>query len=214
MTATSHPARLKPAARPQRASGTAPRRPRADEFRENSPRAGEDTTLASPSALALRRLANLLASYTPHDGAFQLRLPGTWAVRLSRTATEARMRRWARPCASPPKGRRWSCSAATCSSTIPRISSCSPWICRSPARSRAPAGRIRISASRWNWIPRGSQNSPRACTRAAFPRRRTSGAVCRARRPTPSSTPSRACSNCWPTPEDATFSGHSSSTRS
>src|SRR5688572_20199124 len=50
---------------------------------------GEDTTLASPSALALRRLANLLASYTPHDGAFQLRLPGTWAVRMSRTATEA-----------------------------------------------------------------------------------------------------------------------------
>jgi len=51
--------------------------------------AGEDTSLASPSALALRRLANLLASYTPHDGPFQLHLPGTYAVRLSRLTTEA-----------------------------------------------------------------------------------------------------------------------------
>lgn len=44
--------------------------------------------LASPGAVALRRLANLLAGYTPHDGAFQLRLPGTYAVRLSRMTTE------------------------------------------------------------------------------------------------------------------------------
>ena len=39
--------------------------------------------------MALRRLANLLASYTPHDGPFQLHLPGTYAVRLSRLTTEA-----------------------------------------------------------------------------------------------------------------------------
>jgi AraC-like DNA-binding protein len=39
--------------------------------------------------LPLRRLASLLANYTPHDGAFQLRLPGTWAVRLSRMTHEA-----------------------------------------------------------------------------------------------------------------------------
>jgi AraC-like DNA-binding protein len=51
--------------------------------------AGEDTGLASPSAVALRRLANLLASYTPHDGPFHLHLPGTYAVRLSRLTTEA-----------------------------------------------------------------------------------------------------------------------------
>jgi AraC-like DNA-binding protein len=66
------------------------RRPvrRADERRTAALPAGEDTSLASPSGLALRRLANLLASYSPHDGAFQLRLPGTWAIRLSRMTTE------------------------------------------------------------------------------------------------------------------------------
>lgn len=36
----------------------------------------------------LRRFAHLLAGYTPHDGAFELRLPGTFAVRLSRISTE------------------------------------------------------------------------------------------------------------------------------
>jgi len=50
--------------------------------------AGDDANLASPGALALRRLAHLLASYTPHDGVFQLRLPGTYAIRLSRMTTE------------------------------------------------------------------------------------------------------------------------------
>jgi AraC-like DNA-binding protein len=49
----------------------------------------EDTTLATPGALALRRLATRLAAYAPHDGAFELRLPGTYAVRLSRLTTEA-----------------------------------------------------------------------------------------------------------------------------
>ena len=89
MTATPHPARLKPGRvssghPPQRGVGRG-----ADEFRTTPHVAGEDTTLTSPGGLALRRLANLLASYTPHDGAFQLRLPGTWAVRVSRTATQA-----------------------------------------------------------------------------------------------------------------------------
>jgi AraC-like DNA-binding protein len=50
---------------------------------------GEDTSLATPGALPLRRLANRLAAYAPHDGAFQLRLPGTWAIRLSQMTTEA-----------------------------------------------------------------------------------------------------------------------------
>src|SRR6187401_2649302 len=49
----------------------------------------EDTSLATPGALPLRRLANRLASYAPYDGAFQLRLPGTWAIRLSQMTTEA-----------------------------------------------------------------------------------------------------------------------------
>ena len=39
--------------------------------------------------MALRRLANWLAVYAPHDGTFQLRLPGTDAIRLSRITTEA-----------------------------------------------------------------------------------------------------------------------------
>ena len=51
--------------------------------------APEDTTLATPGALALRRLANRLAAYAAHDGVFQLQLPGTYAIRLSRTTTEA-----------------------------------------------------------------------------------------------------------------------------
>lgn len=62
---------------------------RPDERRTVARLADEDTSLASPGTVALRRLASLLVSYTPHDGAFQLRLPGTWAVRLSRTTHEA-----------------------------------------------------------------------------------------------------------------------------
>jgi AraC-like DNA-binding protein len=46
---------------------------------------GEDSNLASPGALKLRRLASVLASYTAHDGRFPLRIPGTYAIRLSRT---------------------------------------------------------------------------------------------------------------------------------
>jgi AraC-like DNA-binding protein len=48
-----------------------------------------DIALAAPGALALRRLANLIARYAPNDGAFQLRLPGTHAIRLSRMTSEA-----------------------------------------------------------------------------------------------------------------------------
>jgi hypothetical protein len=62
---------------------------RGDERRTGALLAGEDTRLVSPNGLGLRRLATLLGSYTPHDGAFQLRVPGTWAVRLSRLTTEA-----------------------------------------------------------------------------------------------------------------------------
>ena len=41
-----------------------------------------------PGALPLRRLAQLLAAYARHDGVFELRLPGTFAVRWSRPSTE------------------------------------------------------------------------------------------------------------------------------
>jgi AraC-like DNA-binding protein len=47
-----------------------------------------DTTLAAPGAIGLRRLANQIARYTPHDGVFPLRLPGTYALRRSRITSE------------------------------------------------------------------------------------------------------------------------------
>ena len=61
---------------------------RADGFTRSAAAPGEDT-LATPGALPLRRLANRLAAYAPHDGVFQLRLPGTYAIRLSQMTTEA-----------------------------------------------------------------------------------------------------------------------------
>lgn len=47
-----------------------------------------DISLAAPGALTLRRLANLIARYAPHDDVFPLRLPGTYVVRRSRLTTE------------------------------------------------------------------------------------------------------------------------------
>jgi len=43
--------------------------------------APDDISLAAPGAVALRRLASLLARYAPHDGVFPLRLPGVYALR-------------------------------------------------------------------------------------------------------------------------------------
>ena len=50
--------------------------------------APDHLTLAGPGALALRGLANQIARYAPHDGVFPLRLPGTYAIRLSQMNTE------------------------------------------------------------------------------------------------------------------------------
>lgn len=47
-----------------------------------------DISLAGPGALALRRLAGLIAHNAPRDGVFPLRLPGTYALRRSRIAAE------------------------------------------------------------------------------------------------------------------------------
>lgn len=45
-------------------------------------------SLAAPNALAVRRLAHLLARDTPNDGTFPLRLPGTYALRRGRLTSE------------------------------------------------------------------------------------------------------------------------------
>jgi len=43
----------------------------------------------TPSASELRRLASRIAALAPHDGKFTLRIPGTYAIRLSRVTSEA-----------------------------------------------------------------------------------------------------------------------------
>jgi AraC-like DNA-binding protein len=48
----------------------------------------DDINVGAPGSMALRRLAHLLASYTPHDGPVRLRLPSTYAVRMSRMSSE------------------------------------------------------------------------------------------------------------------------------
>lgn len=47
-----------------------------------------DISLAAPGALALRRLASLILRYAPHDGAYPLRLPGTYAFHRTRITSE------------------------------------------------------------------------------------------------------------------------------
>lgn len=47
-----------------------------------------DSSLAAPPALALRRLANLIARFAPDDGVHPLRLPGTYALRRGRMTSE------------------------------------------------------------------------------------------------------------------------------
>jgi len=44
--------------------------------------------MTTPGAVPLRKLANLLSHHAPTDGPFELRMPGVWAIRLSRTTTE------------------------------------------------------------------------------------------------------------------------------
>ena len=50
--------------------------------------ASADITLNGPGTIALRRMANLLAAAAPHDGVFPLRLPGTFAARLSQATSK------------------------------------------------------------------------------------------------------------------------------
>jgi AraC-like DNA-binding protein len=48
----------------------------------------DDVTIEAPGALALRNLANRIGRYAPHDGAFPLRVPGTFALRVGKVSTE------------------------------------------------------------------------------------------------------------------------------
>jgi AraC-like DNA-binding protein len=48
----------------------------------------DDVTIEAPGALALRNLATRIARYAPHDGAFPLRLPGTYALRVGKVSSE------------------------------------------------------------------------------------------------------------------------------
>ncbi len=45
-------------------------------------------SVGAPNAIALRRLAHLVARYAQHDGVFPLRLPGTYALRRARMSSE------------------------------------------------------------------------------------------------------------------------------
>jgi AraC-like DNA-binding protein len=66
-----------------------PRLVRADGFVRGAAIDEDESALAMPGSLALRRLAARLAAYALHDGAFQLRLPGAYAVRVSRMTSES-----------------------------------------------------------------------------------------------------------------------------
>jgi len=52
------------------------------------------------------RLANLIKAYAPHDGGFDLRIPGVHAIRISRTYTELCRECSDQPCASSRKARK------------------------------------------------------------------------------------------------------------
>ena len=54
-----------------------------------NPRHVENGQRDLPAAPALRRLASGIAALAPHDGKFPLRVPGTYAIRLSRITNEA-----------------------------------------------------------------------------------------------------------------------------
>lgn len=51
-------------------------------------RSAVPTGPGGPDPLALRNLAKLLAAHAPHDGSFELRLPGVYAIRRSCTTPE------------------------------------------------------------------------------------------------------------------------------
>jgi AraC-like DNA-binding protein len=90
MLPTSRSGRERGRRRIRHADGLAPRRARDKaQPASSAPETSViDTSLTGPGAIGLRRLANLIARYAPHDGVFPLRLPGTYALRRSRITSE------------------------------------------------------------------------------------------------------------------------------
>ena len=90
MMPTARPARERRRRRVRNADELEPRRgPSGDPSAPSATGASpSDLSLAAPGALALRRMANLIARYAPHDGVFPLRLPGTYALRRARMTSE------------------------------------------------------------------------------------------------------------------------------
>jgi len=64
------------------------RAPRAAAPARNSTQPDTALRFSSPDAMALRRLASMLAHHAPHDGVFPLRLPGTYALRVGRMTVD------------------------------------------------------------------------------------------------------------------------------
>jgi AraC-like DNA-binding protein len=89
---------MKSSVRPPRERSGGIRRSRRRDFNDSAePNRSTPTAITAPfsevspeapGALALRRLANIVARFAPHDGAFPLRLPGTFVVRRSHITTE------------------------------------------------------------------------------------------------------------------------------
>jgi AraC-like DNA-binding protein len=90
MLPASPPARERSGRRTRHADGLPTRRSRNIDISapSTSDSPPSDVSLAAPGAIGLRRLANLIAHYTPHDGVIPLRLPGTYALRRSRMTSE------------------------------------------------------------------------------------------------------------------------------
>jgi AraC-like DNA-binding protein len=89
---------MRPTVRPRKRPSNAPRSDGRDFHGAGEPNrstpplievAPRELSVEAPAALALRRLANLVARYAPHDGAFPLRLPGTYVVRRSHVTSDA-----------------------------------------------------------------------------------------------------------------------------
>jgi hypothetical protein len=106
---------------------------------ENETRPLKPDTVVGTSEPDLSKLACLIRAHTPHDGCFELRIPGVYAIRRSRISMDWRMPRSSQSYASSRRERRALCSGRKSMSTIRPVCSFSWLICRSLPRLREPA---------------------------------------------------------------------------